>query len=107
MEVAVFQKMKETLEQELPIRSIPPQSLNRELLKGYGLVTDRPLLVALNQSEQEAAKPMPAGVQSTLETQQAAGMVLSASVEAAIAAMEPTGQAAVRADPAVRQPRRS
>ena len=97
-EVAAFQKMKETLEQELPIRSIPPQSLNRELLKGYGLLTDRPLLVALNQSEQEAAKPLPAGIQRTIETQQAAGMVLSASVEAEIAAMDAVDQSAFLAD---------
>lgn len=97
-EVAAFQKMKETLEQELPIRSIPSQSLNRELLKGYGLLTDRPLLVALNQSEQDAAKPLPAGIQSTLETQQAAGMVLSASVEAEIAAMDAVDQSAFLAD---------
>jgi ribosome-binding ATPase len=104
MEVAAFQKMKETLEQELPIRSIPPQSLNRDLLKGYGLLTDRPLLVALNQSEQEAAKPMPAGIQSALETQQAAGMVMSASVEAEIAAMDAADQAAFLADLGVSEP---
>jgi GTP-binding protein YchF len=103
-EVAAFQKMKETLEQELPIRSIPSQSLNRELLKGYGLLTDRPLLVALNQSEQDAAKPMPDEIERTLETQQAAGMVLSASVEAEIAAMDPNDQAAFLADLGVSEP---
>ena len=104
IEVAAFQKMKETLEQELPIRSISTQALNRDLLKGYGLLTDRPLLVALNQSEQDAAKPMPTGLQRTLETQQAAGMVLSASVEAEIAAMDPTDQAAFLADLGVSEP---
>src|SRR2546430_8111871 len=36
LEVPAFQKMKETPGQELPIRSIHPQSLNRDLLKGYG-----------------------------------------------------------------------
>ena len=104
MEVAAFQKMKETLEQELPIRSISAQVLNRDLLKGYGLLTDRPLLVALNQSEQDAAKPMPAAIQRTLETQQAAGMVLSASVEAEIAAMDAADQAAFLADLGISEP---
>lgn len=103
-EIGVFQKMKETLEQELPIRSIPPQSLNRDLLRGYGLLTDRPLLVALNQSEEDAAKPMPAAIQRTLETQHAAGMVLSASVEAEIAAMDTPDQAAFLADLGVSEP---
>jgi GTP-binding protein YchF len=103
-EVAAFQMMKEMLEQELPIRSIPPQSLHRELLKGYGLLTDRPLLVALNQSEQDAAKAMPASIARTLETQRAAGMVLSASVEADIAAMDAADQAAFLADLGVTEP---
>lgn len=104
MEVAAFQRMKATLEQALPIRSIPPQSLNRDLLKGYGLLTDRPLLVALNQTEQEAGKPMPASIQHTLETQQAAGMVLSASVEAEIATMDAADQAAFLADLGLSEP---
>lgn len=104
MEVAAFQTMKAMLELELPIRSIPAQSLNRDLLKGYGLVTDRPLLVALNRSEQEAAQPMPASMERTLETQRAAGMVLSASVEAEIAAMDGADQAAFLADLGLSEP---
>jgi GTP-binding protein YchF len=103
-EVAAFQTMKATLEQELPIRSIPQQQLNREPLKGYGLLTDRPLLVALNQSEQDAAQPMPDDIMRTIETQQAAGLVLSASVEADIAAMDPTDQAAFLADLGLTEP---
>jgi len=104
MEVAPFQTMKAMLELELPIRSIPAQSLNRDLLKGYGLLTDRPLLVALNRSEQEAAQPMPASIERTLATQHAAGMVLSASVEAEIAAMDKADQAAFLADLGLSEP---
>jgi GTP-binding protein YchF len=104
MEVTAFERMKATLEEELPLRSIPAQSLNRELLKGYGLLTDRPLLVALNQSEQEAAQAMPAAIERTLETQHAAGMVLSASVEAEIAAMDGADQAAFLADLGLSEP---
>jgi GTP-binding protein YchF len=103
-EVTAFQTMQATLEQELPIRSIPQQLLNRDPLKGYGLLTDRPLLVALNQSEQDAAKPMPADIVAVLETQQAAGLVLSASVEADIAAMDATDQAAFLADLGLTEP---
>src|SRR5687768_4441674 len=103
-EVAAFQMMKSMLEQEFPIRSIPPQSLNRELLRGYGLLTDRPLLVALNQSEEQAAHSMPASIVRALEKQHAAGMVLSASVEAEIAAMDAADQAAFLADLGVSEP---
>ena len=45
-EIAAFEKMKAALEQEHPIRSIPLDVVNRDYLAGYGLLTDRPLLVA-------------------------------------------------------------
>jgi len=96
--MAAFETMKGTLEQERPIRSLPPTVLNRDFLKGYGLLTDRPLLVALNRAEEEAAEPMPAGIATVLEEQSAAGLVLSASVEAAIATMEPADQQAFLED---------
>ena len=98
LEVTAFETMKAMLEQELPIRALSHQVLNREPLRGYGLLTDRPLLVALNRSEQEAANPLPASIARTLEQQRAAGIVLSASVEAEIAAMEKDDQAAFLAD---------
>jgi ribosome-binding ATPase len=68
--------------------------LNRDLLRGYALLTDRPLLVALNVSEDEAAAPMPADLAARIKAIQAAGLVLSASVEAEIAGLAPDEQAA-------------
>lgn len=94
----MFERMKATLEQELPIRALSPQVLNREPLRGYALLTDRPLLVALNRSEQDAASPMPPAISRTLERQHAAGIVLSASIEAEIATMSKDDQAAFLAD---------
>jgi len=88
LELAAFQLMKETLERELPLRTLPPAALNRDYLKGYGLLTDRPLMVALNRSEAEAAQPLPEALAARLKQLHAAGIVLSASVEAEIAAME-------------------
>lgn len=106
-EVEAFEMMKATLEHELPIRSLSPQALHREMLKGYGLLTDRPLLVALNQGEQLAADPLPASVAETIKRQHAAGMVLSASVESEIAAMEEADQAAFLADLGLSEPARA
>jgi GTP-binding protein YchF len=94
LEVAAFEMMKQTLESERPIRSLPAAELNREFLKGYGLLTDRPLLVVLNNGEDAAAQPLPPAIESQLRMQQAAGLVLSASVEAEIARMEPADQKA-------------
>jgi ribosome-binding ATPase len=98
LELAAFHLMKETLERELPLRSLPPAALNRDYLKGYGLLTDRPLMIALNRSEQEAAQPMPPALVDRLSQLHAAGLVLSASVEAEIAAMDPGDRAAFLED---------
>lgn len=98
LEVAAFEMMKATLERERPIRSIPGNLLHRDSLKGYGLLTDRPLLIALNRSESEAAEPLPAPIAARLAELHAAALVLSASVEAEIAAMDAADQAAFLAD---------
>jgi len=97
-EIAAFEKMKETLEAERPLRSLGADELNRDYLKGYGLLTDRPLLVALNRDEARAAEPMPSDLEARLEALGAAGLVLSAAVEADIANLEPADQAAFLSD---------
>jgi hypothetical protein len=103
-EEAAFQLMKTTLEQELPLRSIPSEQLNRDLLKGYGLITDRPLLVAVNRSERDAARPLPDALGARLQQLHAAGLVLSASVEAEIAGLAPEDQAAFLTDLGLEEP---
>ena len=97
-EIAAFEKMKETLEAERPLRSLGPDELNREYLKGYGLLTDRALLVALNTDWARATEPMPADVEARLADLGAAGLVLSAAVEAEIAGLDRDDQAAFLAD---------
>lgn len=88
IELATFEKLKAAVEQERPIRHLSSEEVNREYLKGYGLLTDRPLLVALNRSEEEASMPLPEDLSARLAELGAAGLVLSASVEAEIAAMD-------------------
>jgi len=97
-EIGVFEKMRDTLEAERPLRSLTPEELNRAYLTGYGLLTDRPLLVALNRDEARAAEPMPAELEARLRQLGAAGLVLSAAVEAEIANLDPADQAAFLAD---------
>jgi ribosome-binding ATPase len=103
-EEAAFKLMKETLEQERPIRSIPPASLDRDLLRGYGLITDRPLLVVVNRAEDEAGEPLDDALATRLAALDAAGLVLSASVESEIASLAPEDQAAFLADLGLAQP---
>lgn len=98
LELAAFHLMKETLERELPLRSLPAAALNRDYLKGYSLLTDRPLMIALNRSEQEVTQPLSPPLAARLTQLHAAGLVLSASVEAEIAAMDPADRPAFLED---------
>lgn len=97
-EYAAFELMKATLEQERPLRRLSEAELHRDALRGIGLITDKPLLVAVNRDETAAAEPMAPSLAARLQEIGAAGLVLSASVEAEIAGLEPGDQEAFLAD---------
>jgi len=103
LEIASFEKMKHHLESEKPLRALTAHELNREHLKGFGLLTDRPLLVALNVAEGNASKPMPDALARRVAALNAAGLALSASVESEIAALAPEDQQAFLADLGLRE----
>lgn len=122
IEVAAFERMREALESERPLRLIPESELDRSLLRGYSLLTDAPLLVVLNREEDDAgespaveagevvdeladalAEPgasppdepgasPPDGLGEAVARMGAGGMSLSASLEAEIATLEPADQ---------------
>jgi len=96
--LAPFARMKETLEAERPLRTLTPRELDRSALRGFGLLTDKQLLVALNRAEARAAEPLPEELRRRLSELDAGGLVLSASVEAEIASLDPADQAAFLAD---------
>ncbi len=98
LEIAAFETMLSALESERALRSIPDEELDRKYLKGFGLLSDRPLLVALNRAEERAAEPMPDDLAARIDELQAAGLTLSASVEADIASMESEDQAEFLSD---------
>jgi ribosome-binding ATPase len=92
-ELAAFEEVRAALEDGRPVRSIPSEALNRESLRGFALLTDRPLLVALNVEEERAGEPPPADLAARIEELDAAGLVLSAALEAEIASLPPAEQA--------------
>jgi GTP-binding protein YchF len=97
-ELASFERMKATLEEGRPLRSLSGAELDRAPLRGYGFLTDRPLLVALNRAEQRATEPIPDALAARIAALNAAGLALSASVEAEIAGLKPDEQAAFLED---------
>ena len=96
--IAAFELMKRALEDGVPIRSLSETALHRDMLTGFAFLTDKPLLVVLNRSENEAAQPVPEALTKRLAELSAAGLVLSASVEEEIAQLDPADQAAFLAD---------
>ena len=98
LEISAFEIMLSALESERALRSIPESELHRKYLKGFGLLSDRPLLVALNRPEERAAEPMPDDLAIRVEELQAAGLTLSASMEADIASMKSEDQAEFLSD---------
>ena len=98
LELKPFEKLKAALEDGHPVRGIPAAELDRAPLRGFGLLTDRPLLVALNRAEDRASAPMPEHLARRIADLGAAGLVLSASVEVEIATLEPAEQAAFLRD---------
>lgn len=100
---ADFERLKTVLEDGRPLRSLSAAELDRGTLRGFAFLTARPLLVALNRSEEQAADPMPDALASRLAALDAAGLVLSASVEAEIAGLKPDEQAAFLEDLGLRE----
>ena len=97
-EQAAFELMKSFLEDGRPVRSLSAAQLDRGPLKGYGFLTDRALLVAVNRDEARAAEPLPEDLATRIGALHAAGLVLSASVEAEIAGLPADEQAAFLED---------
>jgi len=97
-EIAAFETMQGALEEERPLRTVPEADLDRSHLHGYGFLTDKPLLVAVNRDEKRAAEELPEALQHRLGKMGAAGLSLSASVESDIAGLDPDDQDEFLAD---------
>ena len=93
-ELAAFETMTETLEDGRPLRVLSADELHRGFLQGYGLLTDLPLLAAINRDESRTADPLDASLAAEVGAEGAAALVLSAQVEAEIASLDSDDQVA-------------
>lgn len=91
-EIATFELMQLTLEDGQPLRGVSADVLNRDLLRGFGFLTDKPLLVAVNTTEDRAGEALDPELERRIGALGAGGLVLSASVESEIAGLEPEEQ---------------
>ncbi len=88
VEVSAFEQAHANLEMGRSLRTLRRNELNRSVLRGYGLLSDRPLLVLLNRREGGDAQELPPGFAARVQAMGAAGMALSASVEAEVAELD-------------------
>lgn len=92
-EIDAFETCTAALEEGRALRLLSAAELHRGFLKGYGLLTDLPLLAAVNVDEERAGVGLPAGLAGEIDEMGGAAMVLSAGVEAEIAVLDPEDQA--------------
>lgn len=90
-EITTFERAQTVLEEGQPLRAVSEKEMDRGILRGYGLLTDRPLLVALNREEDQTGVGLPSSLAERIQALHAAGLALSAGVEAEIVALD-TGE---------------
>ncbi len=103
-EIDAFETCAAALEEGRALRLLSAAELHRGFLKGYGLLTDLPLLAAVNVDEERAGEGLPEGLADEIDEMGGAAMVLSASVEAEIAMLDPDDQAEFLEDLGLAEP---
>lgn len=103
-ELDQFEAVKRELESETPLRLLGDDSIDRGLLRGYSFLTEKPLMVVVNRSEEDAAAGMPEALNELVSSMGAEGLALSASVEAEIARLDPGDQEEFLSDLGMKEP---
>ena len=103
-EIDAFEMMSAVLEDGRPLRLEPRTELDRRFLKGYGLLTELPLVAAVNVDEDRVGEPLDTVLADEIKAMGGAAMVLSARVEAEIASLDPDDQADFLEDMGLAEP---
>ncbi len=107
-ERALFLRLKEELEAERPLRELPLTAEERKRLRGYGLLTEKPLLLVANLDEariREAASFLERSGLLALAARPGVGLVaVSAPIEAEMAELPPEDALAFRQDLGLAEP---
>ena len=91
-EIDAFETMAAALDGGRALRLLSEAELHRGFLKGFGLLSDLPLLAAVNVEEERAGEDLNPLLAAEVARMGGAAMVLSASVEAEIALLDPEDQ---------------
>lgn len=90
--LALYERLKLALEEGAPIRTLSFDENEQELMKQVNMITHKPVLYVCNVEEESAAEGNAlSGVVQKYATEQGAGcVVVSAAIEAEVAALEST-----------------
>lgn len=107
-ELALLRRVLETLEGETPLRRMELTDAERQTLRGYTFLSLKPLLIAINADEADAAE-LDRGAEAfgLAETARRPGtevVALSAKIEAEIAELDEEDAASFRKDLGIDQP---
>jgi hypothetical protein len=91
-ELALLVRIQEAIENERPARTLDLSEEEQKVLSGYSLLTLKPLLLVLNVTEEEVAKPAAQEVAAAASERRLGLVVLSAIVEMEIAQMDEADQ---------------
>lgn len=97
-EMNLLKRLKDVLEQEQPIRTLDLTVEEKTMLGGFNLLTEKPLLIVLNVSEDDAAKAeeIEAKARQTLAGPRCDVIAVAAGAEADVAELPPEEAAEFR-----------
>lgn len=100
-ELALLTRCRETLEAEKPVASVLHGEQDRNMLGGFAFLTEKAIVTVRNVSDQQATTAQPLRAGHAVDN-----IVLSASIEAEIAQLDPADRAAFLADLGLKEPAR-
>jgi ribosome-binding ATPase len=105
-EKALFLRLKETLEAEKPLRELALSEDERKRLRGYALLSEKPLLLVVNVGEDAIRDPGPvmAGLRAFAERPRVALCAVSAPIEAEMAELPAEDARVFREDLGLAEP---
>ncbi len=107
-ELALFERVVETLEAETPLRNVEFSESEHHTLRGYTFLSLKPLLIAVNAGEDDAGKldggAAAFGLEEVAGNPSTEVVALSARIEAEIAELDADDAAGFRAELGIREP---
>jgi ribosome-binding ATPase YchF (GTP1/OBG family) len=91
-DLALLLRAQAHLEEEQPLRTLETNDAERRSLRGYHLLSSKPLLLVLNVAEDKVLEPVPEALTAAAGAAGLGIVVLSARVEMDIAQMDPEEQ---------------